>query len=190
MSNRPATRKAPAKKAAPKGLRAALAAKKVRLAHYDIPQVDSDVADEVAARVRRAQSMLSVLDLGDDGDAQARAEAERELAEAKARLAECFHRVSFKGLPEDDFDALVNEHPPTPEQVDKDKKLPKDQQRLWNEDTFVPALAEACYVGGDGLTAEEWDAELRSWPRAEAGAFVRVLMDANRRDFSDGIPKD
>jgi hypothetical protein len=198
MSNNPSRR--PAKKTAakktaaprPKSLRAALAAKKVRRTFYDIPLVDSAVADELAAKVRRAEGVLSILGIGDSSDAKDRAAADQELADAKSELAACFHRVYFEGLQEEDFDALVNEHPPTAEQADEDKKLPQDEKRLWNADTFIPALLAECYVGDDGLTADEWATELKKpkWTRADVGALVREVMDANRRSFSDGIPKD
>ena len=187
MSN---TRKPAAKKAAaPKklGLKAALAQKKSRLEWYDLPLEDSTVVAEKAGRVRLLSNMAESLRIqGDDASAE---RADRELADAKAELAKCFQRLYFRGLPEERYDELLNEHPPTDEQVAEAKK---DDEGIpqFNPHTFFPTLLEECYVGNDGLTAAEWAEELKEWARAEKHDITQTVIRANTRAFSDGIPKD
>ncbi|MGH3497863.1 MAG: hypothetical protein ACRDP1_10400 [Nocardioidaceae bacterium] len=165
----------------PGGLRAALAAKRSRVSHFDVPQVDSDVADAKAAEFRQAVETLGMVRYSDD--AAAIGKAEKVVAGARKALAACFYRVSFTGLSEVDFDALVNAHPPTAEQAEAGAS--------WNDDTFTFALIEASIVDGDGMGADDWRAELDSprWTRADRAAFIRAALDANQREFSAGIPK-
>lgn len=183
MSN---TRKAAVKKT-PTGLRGALAARKARLSHFDIPVADSDVADASARKVERLTNMLNLLRV-QDGDTESVKRLEKQVEDAKTELAACFHRIHFRGLSGEDYDALLNEHPPTAEQ--KKEKDEQGRPPLFNPDTFIPALLEACYVGDDGMTADEWKAELEDWPWPDRVDLQRAVTNANTRPFSDGIPKD
>lgn len=182
MSNR----KTPAKKTAT-GLRGALSARKARLSHFDVPVADSDVADAAARKVERLTNMLNLLRV-QDGPGESVDRIEKQAEEAKAELAACFHRIHFKGLSGDDYDALLNEHPPTAEQ--KKEKDEQGREPLFNPETFIPALLEACYVGEDGMTADEWKTELDGWPWPDRVDLQRAVTNANTRPFSDGIPKD
>ena len=175
MSNRRAPKKT-------SGLRAALAARKTRIERYGVPLVESHVADEAAAAFSRHSERLVFATFSGDADLadSVRGEAER----AKADLEKCFYWIRFQGLPEADFDALVNEHPPTDEQRARGEK--------WNPETFPYALLVACILDDDsGMDADEWKAELGSprWTRSDRVALLRTVYDANQREFSHGIPK-
>lgn len=166
-----------------KGLRAALAAKTTRLVPFDVPVVDSETADAAAERLLKANNQLDQLRwITEDKDVHDR--VRREHREARQQRDACFYRVQFRGLGDADFDALVSEHQPSAEQ--------RKQGYEWNPDTFIYALIEACLLDGDGMTADDWRDELANadrWTKADAGAFRRAALDANGREFSDGIPK-
>jgi len=119
--------------------------------------------------------------LQDNDDVRAKA-ADVE-AQAMTAMDACFHRVWFRGLSYDEFDALVALHPPTPEQL--------KEKWAWNPDTFTYALLEECVVDGD-LTAAEWEAELsdgKRWPRADRVAFIDQALAAQQQTMADAIPK-
>lgn len=163
------------------GLREALAAKKSRVSHFDVPIVDSDVVDEISTRVRAIDERLDfATTLKNEEMAEA---ARKDLAKVKAELRACFYRISFTGLPLADFDALVNEYPPDAEQSKRGE--------VWGAD-FIYALIEASVIDGGGMTTEEWKAEMDSarWTRADRAAFFNAVLSANTQQFSEGIPKD
>lgn len=177
-----APRSVATKEAKSRGLRAALAAKTSRITHFDLPIVESEEADAKGKRVTELTNRRDFARVTKDNETVAKLDV--EIAEAKADLAACFYRISFKGLTMLDFDALVNEHPPTKEDAKNDMQ--------WNEETFVYALLEASCVNEDNMTAEEWKADLNSgrWTRADRNALFNAVYSANLQDFSAGIPKD
>lgn len=165
----------------PTGLRKALADKRIRIEHYDIPQVDSVVADRAAEALTSAKERVVYARL--NGDPDVIAEATKAEEAAKAELAECFYRMSFRGLSDPDFDALRNEYPPSDEEAAEGLK--------WG-DAFVYALMEVCYIGDDGLTAVEWETELNDperWTRSDKADVVQVVLRANSRSYNANIPK-
>lgn len=176
MGNRPKPKK-------PSPLRAALAQKTNLQTYFDIAVADTEAVEEAQRVLVTAQQIAAGAMLGDDADVKAR--AKELLDEAKAHRAECFHRVWFRGLPFDEFDALVALHPPT------DEQRRSDEQHAWNPDTFVWALLEECVVDGD-LTADEWKAELGSdrWTSADRQRFLGMAIAAQRQTLADAIPKD
>lgn len=210
MSN---TRKRRPAKESPKGLRQALAEKKVRRTHYDIPVVESDVADAAGFRVSEARNLVRASRLtlarvkGTEDEADVAAaveESEKHLAEAEADYAACFYRVHFRGLPEVDFNALQNAVP-EPEEPEALPADASDEQREAHaaaqvayeaasdaaEDDFIFALMEACADDSD-MTADEWREELSSprWSKPDRAAIRRAAVEANVREFSATVPKD
>lgn len=174
------------------GLREALAAKKVRTEHYPILLVESDVVRPLAEKLQQMRNVAFGASLGDDQ--KAKDDAAAKVKEAQAALDACFWDVAFQGLrSQGDFSALVNAHPPTDEQVAEAKRDGADEaaiEKMMDMDGFHVALLMACIVDGDGMTAEEWRAELWSakWTNADREAlFMRVEM-ANQLPASQLIP--
>lgn len=164
------------------GLRAALAEKKTRVEHFDIPIADSDTVDKLVGRLNDARQALTFANISDDKAAQNRAQA--EVDKVQAEVDACFYRVHFKGLSSDaDLDALMNAHPPTDEQ--------RDKGLAYNPDTFDLALLVASITGDDEMTEDEWRAEVYSdkWTRADRRRLFDTVTAANTQSFSDSIPK-
>lgn len=177
------TRKKANSRAPGTGIRAALKQRKTRLEHFDIPLVESDVADEKARALTKARNDLDMINLVKVDDEELIARHHTAVDTAQAEVDACYHRVSFRGLSADDFDALVNEHPPTEDQA--------KAEHTWNPDTFFYALIVACVVDGDGMTDQDWRTELArpEWSRADLAALRGAVFAANQRGFSEGIPK-
>ena len=174
MSNRVKPKK-------PSPLRAALAAKTTLITHFDLSIATSDQVEAAQRQVNVAQQLVAATLLHDDDDVRQR--AADALAKAEAARDACFHRIQFRHLPLDDFDALVKLHPPTDEQA-------KDQW-AWNPDTFNYALLEHATIDGD-LTAAEWQAELEDdarWTPADARQLVNMALASQRQTLADAIPK-
>lgn len=87
-----------------------------------------------------------------DKAAEAMAEAEAATQAAAAEVDSCYATIRMQALRPEAYEALIAAHPPTAEQ----KAQP--QPPLWNPDTFLPALLEAC-ADGD-MTAAAWAALL------------------------------
>lgn len=75
----------------------------------------------------------------------------KELEELRAEAVDAGEEFVMRELPMPRFRALMAGHP------DPDKKL------RWNEDTFGPALLEACCVSHD-FTVDQWATLWQEWP--------------------------
>jgi hypothetical protein len=175
------TRTPAAKKAAAKteiGLREALALKIRRVEHFDIPIVESSVVTAKTLALTEAQEALAYATITDPKSVEAR---EARVAAAKKEIAACFRRVSFKGMPTLEQEALANEHP--------DPKLKEGEKPPEDHIPFVFWLAGGTQVDED-LTAQEWKDFADEWTVGDLNRFTRAVFGATTRDFSDGIPKD
>lgn len=113
-------------------------------------------------------------------------EAAQEAAqELRKRYDACFYIVKFRPLPSDEFDALVQLHPPTEAQLLRAREAGEDLP-IWNEDTFYPELLERCAVNSD-LSAAEWVEELRGWSKAERGEVRSRALEVNVRAFGTAL---
>jgi len=153
---------------------------KPRVEHYDIPQVDSDTATELAETLGRAKAKVKSEEMFGT-DPAVLAAAKKTLAAAQRAYDAGFRRVSFKGLPPKVVDALQNEHP-TPAEGEPE---PDDYVE------FVYHLAEAsALTDDDRLDAATWkDLCDNRWPGPEVIAFRNAVLGANSRQFTEGIPK-
>lgn len=164
-------------------IRKALAAKTSLRTFHEIAVVDQEQIEEAQQGLDVARQLVTATLLSEDADV--REKADTALREAKARRDACFHRIEFRGLPLEDFDALVQLHPATADQAKDPEHLP------WNPDTFNFALLEAATVGSD-LTAEDWKAELADgerWPGGEKARLINTCLQAQRQTMSDAAPK-
>jgi hypothetical protein len=165
----------------PSPLRAALAAKTTLVTHFDLPIASSDDVERAVRLVNMAEQIVAATLLHEDDAVRQR--AADALEKAQAARSSCFHRIQFRHLPIEDFDALVKLHPPTAEHA-------KDGW-IWNPDTFNYALLEEATIDGD-LTAAEWEAELSDrerWTPADKRALVERALAAQRQTMADAVPK-
>lgn len=171
--------RAAAKKTAPakKGLRDALALQIRRTEHFDVPIQESDVVAKATQQLTEAVEGLAYARVATPATvdaAQAKVDAARQTVDA------CFHRVTFRGLPTLEMEALQNEHP--------DPKLKEGQKPPPDHIPFVCWLATATQVGED-LTPQEWKEASQGWTLGDLNRFTDAVFGATTRDFSHGIPK-
>lgn len=174
------------------GLRAALKERKVRRSNYDLPVVEFEVAQKAANDVTLARSTLQATNFliargtGDLGElTAARSAAESELEKAEEALSACFHRIWLQAIPEQEFDALVNAHPATAEQVETARER-GEEIPVWNEETFPYELLEHC-VQDSELSAAEWETELAGWERPEKRELIQRCIAVNIRSFNASL---
>jgi hypothetical protein len=166
-------------------LRAALAARTSLRTYHDIAVAPGEDIERAQRQLEAARQMHAATLLHDDEAIRAR--AAEVLDSAERALGECFHRIYFRGLDLNDFDALVSLHPPTAEEASEGK--------AWSDD-LVYALLAAVVENEDGtsggLTDIEWKAELNEpgkWPAPERQHLVRMAWAAQRQTMADAVPK-
>lgn len=117
-------------------------------------------------------------------------EAERGLAHVQTQLdeAEAVVTFTFKSLPPHEYDALVNEHQPTPEQRRTAKA--SGDRATFNGDTFPQALVAACLIEPT-LSLDEvqglWKDE--NWNSAELQALFVAALQVNSSRRTVDLPK-
>ena len=159
-------------------LREALAAKTSLRTHFDIAVAGTEEIETATRRLNAMRQMEAATLLSDDDDVRAKgAQAAEDAQQARDAL---FHRIWFRGLPYEEFDALVALHPPTDEQA--------KASAVWG-DTFELALFAEAAEDSD-LTAEEWETELSTWTQAERSQAIRAALEAQRQTLAHFIPKD
>lgn len=162
-------------------LREALAKKTSLRTFYELPIVSQEQIEAAKRKLDVAHQLVAATLLHEDDEV--RAKAEKAIADAQAERDACFHRVWFRGLGHNEFDALVALHPPTKEQ--------QADQHAWNPDTFNYALLEAAGVDSD-LSAEDWEAELADeskWPAPDRARLIGSCLAAQRQTMADAVPK-
>jgi len=175
-------------------LREALKKRTTKKTFYDIPQVEHEVAQKaaedlvLAKNTVRAAQFLQAREGKRDDIVEALAAAQREVEAAQQRVDDCFFRVWFVGMREDNFDALVNAHPPTDEQREQARKA-GEEEPIWNEDVLPFELLEHCAQESD-LTAEQWREEIEGWTRAEKAEILSRVLDCNVRSFRASLSFD
>lgn len=162
-------------------LREALAAKTNLRTYHDIPVRP---AEDIAAAQRRlevARQLQAATMLSEDDDV--RTKSAKVVEEMQAERDACFHRIWFRSLGHNEFDALVALHP-APEGQDGDAP--------WDTATFEYALLEHAVVEND-LTAEEWATELADevrWSGPDRRRLIAMAFAAQRQTMADAVPKD
>jgi hypothetical protein len=134
---------------------------------------------EATTALQQAERMVRQAEIKDD-----KAELKRcrtAVTRAKKTLAACFKVFEIVALEPDEYEDLIDEHPPTPGQIEKAGKNPSEMPE-WNDDTFYPALLAACV--DDDMTAEDWAAFLkRQMSRGERRQlqYAVLAINENRR---------
>jgi len=112
--------------------------------------------------------------------------AKRDLESIARALEGCYVKIKITSLPADEYDALIDAHPPTAEQKTKEG----EGDTIWNEDTFRPALLAACT--DEGMTADDWSAALKKMSKGERRSIwvaVLTLNESNRQPNLDAVGK-
>lgn len=140
--------------------------------------------DVVTAHLE-AQAAVNVARAVDEAESSpvsraALADAEDALEEAVAASEASAQVFRFTGLSGPEWDALIDEHPPTRDQI-KAARDAKDAPPSWNEDTFPAALIAAC-SSDPPLTPEDAEQLLKSpnMNGAETQGLFLAARDASR----------
>jgi hypothetical protein len=144
--------------------------------------------DRLAKR-QRAQATYR-LQITDPSDAQAKVQAaeraarratgdkakaaDKKVKAARRALDACYESIVLTALPADDYEALVEAHPPEAKEV-AEAQAKKEPPPVWNTSTFRPALLAECVE--DDMTADDWRDALNNM---SAGERQELFVEAVR----------
>jgi hypothetical protein len=114
-----------------------------------VEQYQRAVADLEAAESSEAPPPADSLEAG-SGVAELRARVEQ----LRAQLDECALTLTVRALSDDEWQCLVDEHPPR-RKTDRSDGDPRDAEAGWNTTTFPAGLLRAGTVAPD-LDEEDW----------------------------------
>ncbi|WP_329492523.1 hypothetical protein OG618_37150 (plasmid) [Kitasatospora sp. NBC_01246] len=123
--------------------------------------------NEVERRAART-ALLAEAHPDDDAKRAAADAAAADLADAVQAADRVSVTLRFRALPGPAFEDLVEEHPPTPAQAEKDPGIE------WNPKTFPAALIAAASV--DGITPEQAAEFMATWGTADRADLFRGAL--------------
>jgi hypothetical protein len=125
-----------------------------------------------------AEQVLRQNDTTEHRKARDDAQAKQDAARDEAR--ECSERFVFRSIGRTRFDALVEQHPPSEEQVAKNEREQKDRP-AWNWDTFPESLVAAS-IQVPKHTAQDIKEMFASddWSGAELDDLFATALAANQ----------
>lgn len=124
------------------------AARKARTKIVEVP-LDGDILRELDV-LERALSVQRHIDETENVPPKA-PKLEKRFADLKEQARQASEDFTFQELPRPQYRALLAEHPS------------EDETLRWDEETFAPALMEACCVSHD-YTYEQWKTLWDEWP--------------------------
>lgn len=144
------------------------------------------------ARLKGAQPRTATHRLRIEDDAKPRADLaaahesgdERAIEVARAALDTCYEQITLVAMPAQDWDCLVDAHPPAD---DKAKKY-----GAWcNPMTLLPAALVACVQNSDA-TEQDWAEYVVTGAMGpgDATALLDKLVSLHSREVGDGPGKD
>ncbi|MGW2585889.1 hypothetical protein ACWCYZ_31990 [Streptomyces virginiae] len=160
------------------------ASKLARLRARQLPEQVLQLCDDAAAQKRLDQAKLSLArlrmaDAETEGEQTELEAAQAELVAAQAAYDEVSDRLVFRALPRPVLDGLIRQNPPTEDQAETGD--------AWNAESFPPALVAAAHIERDeegqvveGLTVEDAQGLLDSWPIAESNALFAAAWQAQQ----------
>lgn len=138
---------------------------------------------EALEALNEARGRLVLAGVGVDPDSPDRVEMltrlQGDVAAAQGAVDACFEKIRLHALTGPAFEALMSEHPPTPEDVVKDLSH--------HDPTFLPALLAACSDNGWGV--DDWAEELAEMSAGERAELREKVTFLNTRSWSSQIPK-
>ncbi|HEU4542196.1 MAG TPA: hypothetical protein VFR23_13795 [Jiangellaceae bacterium] len=171
-------------------LREQLARKRAHSTSLTFPL--GEAGERARSAFEDAQRLHQLAQITAKGDEGAIKRAEQKLKRAQATYEKNSVTIIFRGLTEEERDALVAAHPPTPEQEAKEKEddVPKDERSLVNKTTFLPAALTIVALDSD-LSEQDWIKELASdrWTAGEKNALFVAVVTATNDQPAPGLGK-
>jgi hypothetical protein len=149
-----------------------LSERKLPSVPYSVQKADPSKAQ---AAMEQAARMLRQAEFKGDKDEVRRRKA--AVAKAKKQVEACFTIFDVRALEPDVWEALIDEHPPTPEQLAAAGNDPAERPE-WDDATFYPALLAKCV--DDDMDEADWAAFLKKrMSRGERRQFQYMLVALN-----------
>jgi hypothetical protein len=171
-------------------LREQLARKRAHSTSLTFPL--GEAGERARSDVEAAERTYQLAQITAKGDEGAIKRAEQKLKQAQAKYAKSSVTITFRGLTEEERDALIAAHPPTADQEAKEKKedVPEEQRSLVNRATFTPAALAICALDSD-MTERDWTEELASdrWTAGENKALFDAVVTATNAQPAPGLGK-
>lgn len=171
-------------------LREQLARKRAHSTHITFPLgEDGERAKAKLEEAERDRALAVALGRKDDGAIR---QAERRVKAAQKAYEQVSLTIRFRGLTEEERDALMSAHPATDEQITKWQQNGGKEEEKPHFDlrTFLPAALAVCALDSD-LSEEEWAAELASdrWTAGEQSALASAVLHATYDAPAPGLGK-
>lgn len=163
--------------------------KKPREAVVVIPNDDDDAAalEDAESRIRLAEERLAK-EPGNAKYLEDRDEAKNDAAAERTAIDENCTEFHLRALPNETFEALVEQHPPTKDQKDKWRKENPQLASLggglrWNDETFRPALIAACCIDPemDDVDAKDFCSGAEGYTEADVEHVYQTAININTR---------
>ncbi|MCZ1019767.1 hypothetical protein [Streptomyces noursei] len=159
--------------------------KMARLRARQLPEHTMVICDDQEAKVRVDAAALELsrcrmvdAEAGRESSEETR-RAEQDLQDAQAHFAAVAVELTFRALPRPIIDGLIKRFPPSEEQAEAGD--------AWDPERFPAALIEAAHVERDdqgnaveGMSEEEAQELLDSWPMAESNALFAAAWQAQQ----------
>lgn len=131
----------------------------------------STEADEAREELRQAELDLRLAE--ESPDHTRLSDLREALQTAQARVDAAFEYFVINAIPAHEFEALINDHPPSPDQ--------RKEGMSWNRETFFPALLAACVEGSE--SARDWADMLKdgTFILGEWTALISTALQLNDR---------
>lgn len=162
-------------------LRDHLAKKRAHSTSLSFPLGEEGEAAKAA--LEDAETSYALMGLSTNEEGLAAAQKRRDEAREKYRAVS--FEIRFRGLTENERDALSSEHT-----YAEDDLAANVKSGDLNVKTYLPAALAVCVVDST-LTEAEWAAELSSdrWTAGEKDAMFSAVVTATRSQPAAGIPK-
>ena len=171
-------------------LREQLARKRAHSTSLTFPL--GDAGEDAKSELEKAEQTLQLGQIAAKGNAVATKPLEDKLKKARAAYARNSVTITFRGLTEEERDALIAAHPPTEEQEkrDKDNDVPEEQRSMVDRATFTPAALAICALNSD-MSEQDWIKELASdrWTAGEKKALFDAIVTATNAQPAPGLGK-
>ena len=146
---------------------------------------EGEAAKAELEAAENAERLAQIVAKGEDAE-QAIKRAEQRTKKARREYEKHSVTIRFRGLTDEERDALMSAHPPAEDESGK----PEDERETVNRATFLPAALAVATLDSD-MSEEDWAAELASgrWTAGERGALLTAVITATTAQPSPGVGK-
>lgn len=173
-------------------LREQLARKRAHSTSLTFPVGEEGQAAKDELEAAESDARLTEMVAKGEGANAVRKRAKDRVAKAKRTYEKHSVTIYFRGLTEDERDALMSAHPVTDEQRQKEieDEVPVDDRTLINRATFLPAALAVSALDSD-LSEQDWSDELSSdrWTAGEKQALFTAVINATHAQPAPGVGK-